>query len=205
MKPYALKSPALLRALFPNYIWRKPNNDNTVYLTFDDGPDRSITPRVLDILMTENVRATFFCVGYNAAENPEIMRRILHEGHSVGNHTFDHLDGFTCSTSRYLENTEKAHRKIGSKYFRPPYGRITPRQGKALIAKGYEIVMWDVLSGDFDASQTVSQVVKNVLKKTESGSIIVMHDSKKAAPRMLPALPEILNQLKSKGFEFGVL
>jgi peptidoglycan/xylan/chitin deacetylase (PgdA/CDA1 family) len=205
MKTYPIKTPRLFRALFPHYTWRVEGENKNVYLTFDDGPHRGVTDRVLDILKEENARATFFCVGYHAEENPELIQRIQREGHSIGNHTYDHMNGIKSSTERYIDSVVRSEPFIESRLFRPPYGRITPRQGKALIQRKYQIVMWDVLSGDFDASNSAEKVIENSVQKTEPGSIIVLHDSKKAAPRMLPALPEILTQLKSKGFEFGVL
>jgi len=205
MKTYPIKTPSLLRALFPQYLWHVDNASRKVFLTFDDGPHRGVTDRVLDILKAEEVCATFFCVGYHAGENPDLIQRIRREGHSIGNHTYEHLNGIKTARDRYIDSVIRSEQHIESKLFRPPYGRITPGQGKALMKRGYKIVMWDILSGDFDSSQQVHQVVRNAVEKTRSGSIIVMHDSKKAAPRILPALPEIIGQLKSKGFEFGVL
>jgi peptidoglycan/xylan/chitin deacetylase (PgdA/CDA1 family) len=205
MKTYPIKTPRLFRALFPQYTWRVEGEKKKVYLTFDDGPHRGVTDRVLDILKAENVRATFFCVGYHAEENPELIQRINREGHSVGNHTYDHINGMKSSTERYMDSVVRSEPFIESSLFRPPYGRITPSQGKKLIQRGYQIIMWDILSGDFDPSNNPEKITQNSVRKTQPGSIIVLHDSKKAAPRMLPALTQIITQLKSKGFEFGVL
>jgi len=200
-----------MRALFPNYVWKLPNNQNKVYLTFDDGPVPIITEWVLDILQKENIKATFFCIGENIEKHPEIFSRIVTENHIVGNHTFNHLNGWKTSTKNYLANSnlfedtiQKSKFKI-QKLFRPPYGKIKPSQGKAIRRKGYKIIMWDVISYDFDSKILPEKCLQNVLKNVENGSIIVFHDSKKAEKNLKYALPKAITTLKEKGFTFDAL
>ncbi len=173
-----------------------------LYLTFDDGPIPEVTPKVLDILADFQAKATFFCIGNNVENHPQLYQRIQDEGHAVGNHTYDHLKGWMHPTNDYIENTQKAASLIESKLFRPPYGRIKPAQTKALKALGYTLVMWDVLSYDWDAQIQKEQVLKNCLKSTKKGSILVFHDSQKASKNMLYALPKVLAHFSKKGYRF---
>jgi peptidoglycan/xylan/chitin deacetylase (PgdA/CDA1 family) len=178
-----------------------------VYLTFDDGPHETATPFVLDTLKQYNVKATFFCIGKNVVAHPDIYNRILQEGHAVGNHTHNHLNGWKTPTASYLNNISLAEGVIDSKLFRPPYGKITFNQSKYLrkAVPAWTIIMWDVLSGDFDVDITPEQCLKNVTDKIEPGSIVVFHDSAKAWDRMSYALPKVLEYCKSKGWQVAAL
>ena len=205
MKLYTVKTPGIIRRLFPNYVWRFSSTSKEIYLTFDDGPTSEVTEFVLDQLQKFNAKATFFCIGKNVKCHHSIYERILEEGHAVGNHTFNHLKGTKTKNSVYLENVAHAAAHIHSKLFRPPYGKLRSSQGRALRKKGYTIVMWDVLSGDFDTSITPETCLENVLRHTKSGSIVVMHDSVKAKDKVYYALPKILAHFTEKGFEFKAI
>jgi peptidoglycan-N-acetylglucosamine deacetylase len=201
---YLTKTPKWVKKLFPDSIWELPETPKTLYLTFDDGPHPKITSFVLDELLKYNARATFFCIGKNVLENPLIYNRILEEKHAIGNHTHNHLDGWKTPKAEYLQNIEEAAKHIDSDLFRPPYGRITTKQHKDL-RKGdspFRIVMWTVLSGDFDVNITPKQCCENVIKNAESGSVIVFHDSEKAYERLRYTLPLVLKYFSEKGYQF---
>ncbi len=204
---YFIKTPHWLRKLYKNCVWEMPRNEQIIYLTFDDGPTPEVTDFVLDQLKVNNAKATFFCIGKNVMEFPEIYKRIITEGHAVGNHTFNHLNGWKTKDSVYLANIEAAKKLIDSRLFRPPYGKITKFQIRALANRKYQLtpIMWTVLSGDFDAKFSPEKCLKNVLKNTGSGSIVVFHDSDKAAPNMKYALPEVLKIFAEKGYRFEKL
>jgi len=174
-----------------------------IYLTFDDGPHPVATPFVLDTLRKYDAKATFFCLGKNVAAHPEIFQQILSEGHSVGNHTQDHLNGWLTGTETYLRNVGLAKRYIQSPLFRPPYGKIRSAQVKKM--HHYRIVMWDVLSGDFDKAVSPESCFENVVKHTNNGSIVVFHDSEKAWGKMSNTLPLVLEHFSKKGFQFSAL
>ena len=205
-----VKTSKWLKLLFPNYIWSIANTSKKVFLTFDDGPIPNVTEWVLDILKQENIKATFFCIGDNIRKHPEIFIRILAEGHSIGNHTSNHLNGWNTKTETYYKNamlwetiaTEANHSLPEQKLFRPPYGKIKNKQAKMLQKKGYEIIMWDVISYDFDPKITKEKCLENVLKNTTKGSVIVFHDSLKAKSNLEFALPKTIAALKLKGFQF---
>ncbi len=201
---YLIKTPKLLHSFYKDAVWVVPNANNEVFLTFDDGPVESVTDEVLSILKSKGVKATFFVVGDNVAKNPELFARVKAEGHEVGNHTYNHLKGWKTDRQTYLENIQKCADLVGSHLFRPPYGKIKKSQLRE-VAKAYKVIMWDVLSGDFDTSNSAQNVINNVLKNTKSGSIIVMHDNEKSADLMLAALPQIIDGLMEKGFSFGEL
>ena len=192
-------------------MWSKEQNEKVVYLTFDDGPTPQITDWVLQQLQQYNAKATFFCIGKNVEEQPEIFQRLLDSGNAVGNHTQNHINGWRNSTDIYLNNIEECENAIGNlpnqqqKYFRPPYGKITPRQATAVLQKGYKIVMWDVLSADFDQTITPEECLQNVLNNVLAGSIIIFHDSEKAWPNLQFALPKVLQFLKENDFECELL
>jgi peptidoglycan/xylan/chitin deacetylase (PgdA/CDA1 family) len=181
-----------------------PETEKIIYLTFDDGPHPEITPFVLQELAKYNARATFFCIGNNVEDNKTVYERILEEGHAVGNHSFDHLDGWKTSKEEYVSNVLKAGKIIKSGLFRPPYGRITRQQRKALtgLKNPFKIIMWSVLSGDFDLTVSPEQCGSNILKYAKSGAIIVFHDSEKAFERMQYALPVVLKHFADKGYQF---
>lgn len=212
---YWIKTNALIKKLFSNYIWSIPNSDNKIYLTFDDGPTPEITEWVIDELNKHKAKATFFCIGNNIEKHPIIFEKVINNGHAVGNHTFNHLNGWKTSTEQYLENTKLCEASISnlksevynlkSKIFRPPYGKIKTSQSKKLQQLGYKIIMWDILSADFDNKITPEKCLENVLKNVESGSIIVFHDSIKAFPNLKYTLPKALKYWTEKGFVFEKL
>ena len=194
------KSPRLLTRLMPRLTWNFEGEYNKVFLTFDDGPTPDVTPWVLDKLQHYNARATFFALGRNVDHNPEIFQQIIDEGHSVGNHTYSHLKGWGSSNKNYFEDIELAHRLISSNLFRPPYGQIKPSQVKEL-KKSYKIIMWSVLSIDYNRRISGARCVKNVMENVRPGSIIVFHDSAKARKNLYEALPVVLEKLTEKGYE----
>ena len=207
---YLVKTPWLLRKLYPSCTWQIPTREKNVYLTFDDGPHPDITPCVLDTLNQYQAKATFFCIGKNVVAHPDIYRRLLDEGHRTGNHTFNHLNGWKVQNDAYVNNIIEASKYIDSNLFRPPYGRITKFQVKILsdIAayKGsdrkFSIIMWDVLSGDFDTKLSAENCTLNVIRKTKPGSIVVFHDSEKAFPNLKYSLPLALKKLSDDGYTF---
>ncbi len=201
---YLTKTPKWVGKLFTGSIWNMPETEKSIYLTFDDGPHPDITPFVLELLDKYDAKATFFCIGKNVLENNNIYKRIIDEGHAVGNHTYDHLDGWKVDKDEYLLNVKKAAKQIQSRLFRPPYGRITMSQRKALtgIENPFKIIMWSVLSGDFDVRISPDQCCKYVLNNSRSGSVIVFHDSAKAFERMKCALPVVLEHFSEKGYSF---
>ncbi|NNF33296.1 MAG: polysaccharide deacetylase family protein [Saprospiraceae bacterium] len=182
-------------------IWKGPKREEkTIYLTFDDGPVPEATPWVLDVLKSYGAKATFFCVGENVRKHPEIYLRILEEGHTVGNHTHTHQSGYHCSIEEYKEEVKNASAYINSSLFRPPYGKIKRSQRK-MINNTYDIIMWDVLSGDFDVKISADRCKKNVLNHIQDRSIVVFHDSVKAMPRLRGCLEEILAEINLRGFQ----
>ncbi|MEO5673510.1 MAG: polysaccharide deacetylase family protein [Chitinophagales bacterium] len=198
---YFIKTPELLKRIYPNQVWSLPSDEKKIYLSFDDGPTPGITEGVLNDLNKFSAKATFFLVGQNAERNPELVSRIRKEGHAIGNHTYKHVNGWQTSTKNYLKDVVKCDQVVRSKLFRPPYGRITRLQMRTLMIR-YKVIMWDVLSGDFDISITKHRVLKNVLDNTVQGSIIVFHDSKKAANRIQYALPRVLEHFSQQNFSF---
>jgi peptidoglycan-N-acetylglucosamine deacetylase len=192
-----------MKWVYPDYIWSMPSNEKKIYLSFDDGPHPEATPFVLDELKKYGARATFFCIGKNVAEHPAIYKRILDEGHAIGNHTQNHLNGWQTADAEYFENIKQAAVYIDSNLFRPPYGRITRFQAKQVQEKmGLKIIMWSVLSADFDERIKPEDCWKNVGKSAKNGSIIVFHDSEKANPRMSYVLPKLLETLSAKKYSF---
>ncbi len=203
---YAVRIPKWFIRLNSSLVWKIPTSEKILYLTFDDGPHETATPFVLDQLKQYNAKATFFCIGKNVASHPEIYKRILDEGHSTGNHTYDHLNGWKVKSEEYIENIEKAAGYIHSKFFRPPYGRISLPVSKKLRKKfGYKIIMWHILSGDFDENISPEKCLTNVIEYAEAGSVIVFHDSKKAWNSLSFTLPEVLRTFADKGFLFKPL
>ncbi|WP_276133878.1 polysaccharide deacetylase family protein [Polluticoccus soli] len=203
---YSVKTPWWLRSVYGKQVWRMPKEDQpAVYLTFDDGPHPTATPFVLDQLKQYGAKATFFCIGKNIEEFPDIYQRILDEGHTVGNHTQNHVNGWKTDTEAYLDDVKQATKHIKSKLFRPPYGRISRVQSNFMIQAGWKIIMWDVLSGDFDLELTPEKCLQNVEKHMEPGSIVVFHDSEKAWARMYYALPKVLAFCKDKNWELKAI
>lgn len=207
MRYYKVSS--FIQRYFYRYMWRMTPSENAIYLTFDDGPNDIVTPQVLEILSNQNVPATFFCVGENIQKYPTIVERIVSEGHSIGNHTHNHIKGWNYPSKEYLLNVEKAQFAIqpfaNTTLFRPPYGRISKKQGTELIQLGFKIVMWDILSYDYNKHIHIENCIKNISKKTRNGSIIVFHDSLKAQAQLLQILPIYIENMIQKGFIFKTL
>lgn len=187
--------------MFPLAIWSMPTGEKVLYLTFDDGPVPEVTPQVLEILRYFNIKATFFCVGENVSKYPELFHQIKEEGHSVGNHTYNHIQGIKSSNQFYIENIEKADKLIGSNMFRPPHGIVTPTQYHAIIQK-YILVMWDVVSCDYDPKLTPEKCFNNVVDFVKDGSIITFHDSIKAKYNVLAVLPKTIEHMMEQGYQF---
>jgi len=213
MKMYWVKTRWFIKKIFSRFVWDMCNATNTVYLTFDDGPTPEVTEWVLSVLKEHNIKATFFCIGNNIEKHPDIFKKVIDEGHTIANHTFNHLNGWNTSNQTYLENIDKTESLIAQYYssfknnklFRPPYGRMKSSQAKEVLKKGYKIIMWDVLSADFDKTITPEKCLENITKNTRNGSIIIFHDSVKAYPNLKHALPSSIKYLKEKGFSFGVV
>ncbi|SHF75103.1 Peptidoglycan/xylan/chitin deacetylase, PgdA/CDA1 family [Salegentibacter echinorum] len=240
MNPFLVKYPSILKKLYPERITRL-NTPKTLYLTFDDGPIPEITPWVLRQLKEYKAKATFFCIGDNIRKHKDIFNQVIEQGHRIGNHSFNHLNGWKTNTDFYVENVLKAEEAIienraqkkekreksqdsrskkpnpqlatcnsqpatqNSKLFRPPYGKIKNSQAAKLVNLNYTIVMWDVLSGDFDKTITAEKCFNNVIKHTKEGSTIVFHDSQKASKNLKAVLPEVLEFYTKKGFQFETL
>lgn len=204
---YLVRIPGLVKKIYPDYIWDIPSTDKKIYLSFDDGPHETATPFVLDELKKFKAKATFFCIGKNVVAHPEIYRRIIDEGHSAGNHTFNHLNGNKTGDDEYITNIKKAADYIDSNLFRPPYGRITRFQANVLrnAKQPYKIIMWSILSGDFDTSLSPEKCLENVVLKSRPGSIVVFHDSAKAWDRMSYALPRVLQHFADQSYSFEKL
>lgn len=206
---YFIKTPWWLKKIYSSYLWSVNTKEKIVYLTFDDGPHVMATTFVLDQLKRYEAKATFFCIGKNVLAEPQIYKRILDEGHSVGNHTQHHLNGWKTDNEIYLADINEAGKYIDSILFRPPYGRITSFQAKnvktALKKNNARVIMWDVISGDFDESLSGEQCLQNIIMNTTSGSIVVMHDSEKAFQRLKYALPLALSFFKENGYQLKKL
>ena len=221
---YLIKSPLLLKWYYPSLLWNKSRTEKVIYLTFDDGPIPNVTDFVLKTLKVFNAKATFFCIGDNIVKHPEVFERVKNDGHAIGNHTFNHLKGWKTDNETYLQNTLKCQELTQTGLFRPPYGRIRKSQIRSLEFGVWssefkapnnsqlttqnsklKIVMWDVLSGDFDTKLSPEKCYQNVIKHTENGSIIVFHDSLKAFDRLSYALPKVLAYFTEKGFTFSTL
>ena len=211
---YVVKTPWWLKSLYPSLIWRLNATEKIIYLTFDDGPHATATPFVLDLLLKYKAKATFFCIGKNVRQHQEMYNRIIAEGHAVGNHTEHHANGWKTNNEQYLQEIREAANCIDSNLFRPPYGRIKRSQIKSLkknntipstsqkILLPNNIIMWDVLSGDFDVQLSPENCCSNVLLNVQPGSIIVFHDSAKAWERMAYALPKVLDHFTQLGYRF---
>jgi peptidoglycan/xylan/chitin deacetylase (PgdA/CDA1 family) len=204
---YLVKSPFFLRWYYPSLIWNKARSEKAIYLTFDDGPIPDVTDFVLKNLADYNVKGTFFCIGDNIRKHPEVYKRLVAAGHRIGNHTYNHLKGWKTKDDEYLNNVEACQSLTGSTLFRPPYGRIKKSQisGIKRIYPEMQIIMWDVLTGDFDASISGEKCFQNVVNNTTNGSVIVFHDSLKAFDRLQYALPRTLKFFQKQGYTFKTL
>jgi peptidoglycan/xylan/chitin deacetylase (PgdA/CDA1 family) len=209
MQKYFIKTPWWLKRIYSSYIWSMDTDKKLIYLTFDDGPHPEVTPFVLAELKKYNAKATFFCIGKNVMAHPGIYQRIIEEGHAVGNHTQNHLNGWKTKDAVYLNDVKEAAKYIDTSLFRPPYGRITSFQAahikEAIKKDTAKIIMWDVISGDFDESISPQDCLENVILNARNGSIIVYHDSAKAFDRLKISLPGVLNFFDKRGIEFEKL
>lgn len=205
MHKYFIKTPWLAKKLFPEYTWSIDTMKDEIFLSFDDGPHPVITPWVLDQLKEFNAKASFFCIGNNVEKYPEVYNRIIEEGHAVGNHTWSHISGWKTPVKSYLADISRAAEVIDTNLFRPPYGRIRSVQASgvstAMRSVNAKIIMWDVLSADFDKSYSPEKCLDNVLSNYVSGSIVVFHDSEKAFTNLKYVLPRVLKHLKEEGFD----
>lgn len=205
------KIPFLIKTIFFNQVWAIPNKDKKVYLTFDDGPIPEVTPWVLSVLKAYNIKATFFCIGDNIKKYPDVFKQIVSHGHQIGNHSFNHLNGWKTDTPKYIDNvleTEEMisrYTKSSLKLFRPPYGKIKPLQSYQLRKLGFKIIMWDVISKDYDVNLQPKDCELNVIQNVSSGSIIVFHDSKKASKNISGSLPLVIQKLLKAGYVFDML
>ncbi len=200
------KTPSSLQRVFSSFLWKKPQENPTLYLTFDDGPIPELTPWILEVLNEYKAKATFFCVGDNIQRHSAIFRTLLQEGHSVGNHTYHHLNAWKTDKKNYLQDIQKCQDEIEKRdakthFFRPPYGKLNFYLRKE-IEKNYQIVLWDVLSYDFDEQVSRENCLKNTLQNCENGSIIVLHDNIKATRNLIYTLPRLLEYFSEKGFVF---
>src|ERR1700743_3241181 len=204
---YLTKSPWLLKKLYPKLTWHMPPGKPSIFLTFDDGPIPIVTPFVLKILKEHNAKATFFCIGDNVHKHPDVFEQVKNDGHAIGNHTYNHLNGWKPPDAEYIKNTLKADNILQTNLFRPPYGRIKRAQVSLLQGAKPEMqfIMWDVLSGDFDTHLDPEKCLQNVLKHPRPGSIVVFHDSLKAFPRLEYVLPKAMDIWAEKGYAFESL
>jgi len=207
MQIIPVKTPDFVKALFPNFTWNINTKNKELYLTFDDGPTPEITNWVLSTLKDFNAKATFFCIGNNIEKHPDIYNNILSQGHSIGNHTYNHLKGWKHKTRHYTEDVKRTQLLINSnvKLFRPPYGKLKPKQSLQIQELGYKIILWDVLSFDWDKAVSKEKCLKNVTSAANEGSIIVFHDSLKASQNLKYTLPKVLEYYSKKGYCFKSL
>ncbi len=210
MKPYFIKIPKWIENLYPKQVWSIPTSKKEIFFTFDDGPTPEITDWVLNTLQQYDAKATFFCIGNNIEKNPTTFKSIIKEGHAIGNHTYNHEKGWVTDNEYYLKSVLKTEEIMdqlnlepnNSRLFRPPYGRIKKSQTKLLLNNNYKVIMWSILSADFDQSVKVETCLNNVIKNTKSGDVIVFHDSKKAFEKLQVVLPKVLEYFSKKGFKF---
>jgi len=201
---YLTKTPGIVKPLSSDLIWDIKTREKELFLSFDDGPEPEVTPEILEVLQSYKAKASFFCIGKNVENHPDIYQRIVDEGHSVGNHTFNHEKGWDTTLMTYLRSVAQCSQYVKSNLFRPPYGRIRRNQAAALRRK-YHLIMWDVLSADFDAEVNPQKCLDNVVKNARSGSIIVFHDSLKCKENVLYALPRVLQIFGSEGYKFSAI
>ena len=208
-------TPRIIRWIYPQRIWTGAAEGNQIYLTFDDGPIPEVTPWVLDLLKEYRAKATFFCIGDNGQKHPEIFRRIVAEGQSIGNHTFNHLNGWSTNTVKYVQNTLKAEKileeyssaeiRAKNRLFRPPFGKLRSAQAKELQKRGFKLVMWEIITEDYNQKISPEKCFASVSRNAKPGSIIVFHDSLKAQKNLEASLPKVLELFSQKGYVFAAL
>lgn len=202
------KFPKWLKRFYPGAIWDfflSDDSSKTIYLTFDDGPNPYTTDWILDLLNKHHAKATFFCLGKNVETNPHLFNKLLASDHQIGNHTYNHLNGLHVNTESYIKDVEKAQAIIPSMLFRPPYGRMKPKQHKILSEKGFKTIFWSHITYDFDASLTSTKRIEMTLKRVKNNSIVVFHDSSKAFPQLEQELPFLIEKWRGEGYKFQVL
>ena len=194
-----VRPPSFLRWIYPNAVWNLPSEQKVVYLSFDDGPTPFVTEKVLELLEEYQAKATFFCIGKNIEQHPELFNLVKEKGHHIGSHTYSHLNGWKSNSTDYLTDYQKGRELVGSNLFRPPYGRVllNPLQ---TIQKQDKVIMWDILSKDYNEEILPKTILNNVLNNLKPGSIIVFHDSEKAKKNVLAVLPLLLQNLKQQGY-----
>jgi peptidoglycan-N-acetylglucosamine deacetylase len=201
---YLNKTPELLKPIYKDLIWDVPTAKREIFITFDDGPIPGATTHALDVLKEYDAKATFFCIGDNVRKHPEIYQRLIDEGHGIGNHSLNHLNGWKYNDYSYVKNVLECARLVDSRLYRPPYGKIKRSQATAL-RKRFSVIMWDVISGDFDRKVSPAKCVSNVIDNARPGSIVVFHDSQKAFEKMAYALPKVIEHYRNEGYTFGVI
>jgi peptidoglycan/xylan/chitin deacetylase (PgdA/CDA1 family) len=201
---FKYKIPYILQLFYPNYTWKVNTQQKVVYFTFDDGPHPEITTWVLSELAKYNAKATFFMVGANIEKYPEIVEKVKQSGNAIGNHTFNHLNGWKTKDENYFENINKCKEFIESNLFRPPYGRIKSKQAKHILNE-FKVIMWDKLSRDYDANLNIDESLKAMKTLPAKGSIFVFHDSEKAFKNLKILLPELLKFYSLNGYQFEKL
>ena len=199
-----VRTPFLVRLIFYKFKWKIKTNQKLVFLTFDDGPTPEVTAFVLNELNKYSARATFFCLGRNIEKYPDIYNSIIKNGHKTGNHTYSHLNGWKTPSKKYMDDTNLARTFIKSRLFRPPYGKLRQTQ-KLKLLKRYKVIMWDVLSHDYDQKTSPEECLNNVINGVKNGSIVVFHDSVKAKENLYFALPKVLQNLKNRGYQFQAI
>ncbi len=201
---FLYQPPKIIRSIYPNAIWQKSATQKTIYLTFDDGPIPELTPWVISILNKYNIKATFFCVGENIKKYPNLFKCLKNEEYQIGNHTYNHLNGWKTSCNNYMSNIEQCQALTQTNLFRPPYGKITKQQYKALNTK-YDLVFWDVLTHDYSKNISPETCLKNAVKYTRNGSIVVFHDNLKAKVNLQYVLPKYIEHFLKLNYKFAIL
>lgn len=201
LKKVLIQPKSALKLLYPKAIWKIKATEPTIYLTFDDGPIPELTEWVLDVLKQYNIKATFFCVGDNIVKNPAVYKRIINEGHTVGNHTYNHLKGFKTRSQDYMNNVLRCEELTKSKLFRPPYGQLKPTQYRQLLLNAYKIIMWDVISYDYEKISPEA-CFSNVKRNVKAGSIVLFHDNVKAKENLMYALPKTIEYFLKLNYTF---